>query len=286
MKNSNYSQIYQFVNKLVFFALIGSILISCKKDKPTDNDLYLVESSLIATITKAQVLTIASVYPEVYDLISTKELSDVTVYKIIYKTKNVAGEEILASGALAIPITSQALPLLSYQHGTLFDYLDAPSKFFTGEEVRGIAPILASLGYVVSMPDYLGYGESENYPHPYEHSKTLASASFDMLMATKEYIENNSIPMTDKLFLTGYSEGGGATMALHRYIEENSDFVVTMSAPASGAYNKTAFAKDLLQRDETLNFLPRFMWVLNTYNWVYGLNRNWDQFVNEPFWQC
>lgn len=36
------------------------------------------------------------------------------------------------------------------------------------------------------MPDYLGYGASSNYPHPYEHRETLASTSFDMIMAVKE----------------------------------------------------------------------------------------------------
>ena len=59
--------------------------------------------------------------------------------------------------------------------------------------------------------------------------------------------------------------------------------MITMSAPASGAYNKTAFAKDILHRNEDLTFLPRFMWVFDTYNWVYGLDRSWSSFVNEPY---
>nr|WP_298929570.1 hypothetical protein [uncultured Allomuricauda sp.] len=45
---------------------------------------------------------------------------------------------------------------------------------------------LASNNYVVIMPDYLGYEASSNYPHPYEHGETLASTSFDMIMAVKK----------------------------------------------------------------------------------------------------
>jgi acetyl esterase/lipase len=118
--------------------------------------------------------------------------------------------------------------------------------------------------------------------HPYEHANSLATASYDMLMAVKEYIENSNISISDKLFLSGYSEGGTATMALHKYIEENSDLQVTLSAPAAGAYNKTAFARSILQRNENLTFLPHFMWVIHSYNKFYKLNRSWSDFVNEP----
>jgi pimeloyl-ACP methyl ester carboxylesterase len=71
-------------------------------------------------------------------------------------------------------------------------------------------------------------------------------------------------------------------MALHKYIEENSDLQVTLSAPAAGAYNKTAFAKDVLQRNENLTFLPHFMWVIHSYNKFHKLNRSWSDYVNEP----
>lgn len=286
MKPYKQFQFSHFKNALLALLFISIILVSCKKDDdtpPEKNFTYLVESQFIAAVNKTTVLTLANTYPEVYAVFSTKNLSDVSVFKLTYKTKNVAGEEIIASGVVIVPSTSGALPLFSYQHGTLFTYAEAPSRYSTGIETKGLATIIASAGYAVSVPDYLGYGASESYPHPYEHAKTLGSASFDMLMATKEFLDDNSIALSDKLFITGYSEGGNATMALHQYIEENSDLVITMSAPASGAYNKTAFAKDILQRNEDLDFLPRFMWVFDAYNWIYDLNRSWSDFVNEPY---
>jgi dienelactone hydrolase len=271
------------LDKIFIFIILISILVSCQKDDPALVNHYLKSSSLIATITKENVLFLTGMIPEVNAAVSEKVQFGAKVYKLSYKTTDVSGAEIIASGALLVPDGLLQYPLLSYQHGTLFSEEEAPSNFATGSEIRILAPILASTGYIVSVPDYLGYGVSKNYPHPYEHAKTLGSASFDMLMASKEFLANNSIIASDKLFLAGYSEGGGATMALHKHIEENSDLVVTMSAPASGAYNKTAFAKAILQKDEELNFLPNFMWVIDAYNWIYDINRSWDQYVNPPW---
>jgi hypothetical protein len=281
MKHTNHNIYGQYLRNAFLLLVISAVLFSCKKDNAKPDNKYLVESTLLATVNQSYIITMASLYSEINNALASKELHDVKVYKIVYKTKNVEGNEILASGALIVPVTDASMPILSYQHGTLTKYTDAPSEYNTGAETKLVCTILASAGYIISVPDYLGYGKSSDYPHPYEHAKTLASASFDMLMATKEFIAENDIQTSEKLFITGYSEGGFATMALHKYIQENSDLSITMSAPGSGAYNKTAFAKDILGRNENLAFLPEFMWVLYTYNRIYGLNRPWSQYVNE-----
>ena len=286
MKAYNLLKNLYSVKSLFTVILTITILTGCKKDEITPDEnknTYLVKSQLIATANKSQILLVVSLYPEIYDKVSQMDLLSVNVYKLSYNTTDVEGNDILASGAVIVPITDKPLPLLSYQHGSLFNLAEAPSMYSIGIETRGLATFMASAGYAVSVPDYLGYGESSSYPHPYEHANTLASASYDMLMATKEFLKDNKIVTSDKLFLTGYSEGGNATMALHKYIEENTDLVVTMSAPASGAYNKTAFAKRILEINEDLDFLPRFMWVIDSYNWIYGLDRPWSAYVNEPY---
>jgi pimeloyl-ACP methyl ester carboxylesterase len=281
MKSIN--NLYKLAKAVFAFVVIGSILSACSKDKPEIQNEFLLDAQWIATVNTSQVLATASYIPDVYKVVSTKQLKEVKVFKITYKTTDAENGSITASGALLIPQANEAFPLISYQHGTLFNYNDAPSKYLTGMETRVLATIFCSAGYIVSVPDYIGYGDSEHLEHPYEHAKLLASASYDMLMAVKEFIRNNNIPASDKLFLTGYSEGGGATMAMHKYIEENSDIPVTLSAPAAGAYNKTAFAKEILLKNEDLQFLPRFMWVIHAYNRFYKLNRNWSEFVNEPY---
>jgi pimeloyl-ACP methyl ester carboxylesterase len=194
---------------------------------------------------------------------------------------------VTASGALLVPVGAPALPLLSYQHGTIRpdEESRAPSYYSTSSEVYSAVSVLASTGYVVSAPDYIGYGASKNLPHPYEHGASLASASLHMLRAAREFCQQRQVATNSKNFLLGYSEGGYATMALHKLIEEKNDpnLTVTASAPGAGAYHKTAFADYILSSTRPLNFLSTYVWVLDTYNRVYGLNRPLTYYYNQPW---
>ena len=60
-----------------------------------------------------------------------------------------------------------------------------------------------------------------------------------MLKAAKELAQQNNISFNKKLFLAGYSEGGYATMAAHKAIEENGldGFELVASFPGAGAYD-------------------------------------------------
>ena len=216
-------------------------------------------------------------------LLSGKPLSDVVVYKLNYHTVDVEGTDILASGVIMFAKDISELPLVSFQHGSLYRQNDAPSAYNQERLLTNYGIAMATTGYAVIMPDYLGYGSSSIYPHPDEHGITLASASFDMLLASKEFFESNGVSLSDKLFITGYSEGGYATMALHKHIEDNSDITVTMSAPASGSYNKTAFYKEMMALDKAFEFPGSPMWVIDSYNWIFGLNRQWSDYINEPY---
>ena len=211
----------------------------------------------------------------------------VRVYKLTYTTRNTDGQTITASGALLLPVAAGALPLLSYQHGTIRpdEEARAPSYYGASSEVYSAVSVLASTGYIVSAPDYIGYGASKALPHPYEHAASLASASLDMLRAAKEFCAREKLALNKKNFLLGYSEGGYATMALHKLMEEKAaaEFTVTASAPGAGAYHKTAFAKYVLNSTQPLNFLSSYVWVLNTYNRVYGLNRPLTYYYQQPY---
>ncbi|MBC8082161.1 MAG: alpha/beta fold hydrolase [Hymenobacter sp.] len=211
----------------------------------------------------------------------------IRVYKLTYSTRNTDGQLVTASGALLVPVAPQALPLLSYQHGTIspVDEARAPSYYGSGSEVYSAVSVLASTGYIVSAPDYLGYGASKALPHPYEQAASLASASLDMLRAAREFCEKEGVALNRKNFLLGYSEGGYATMALHKLMEERfpTEFAVTASAPGAGAYHKTAFARYILGSNQPLGFLSSYVWVLDTYNRVYALNRPPTYYYNQPW---
>ncbi len=82
---------------------------------------------------------------------------------------------------------------------------------------------------------------------------SLGSTSYDMLKATKEFLTNEEVKANNKLFLLGYSEGGYATLALQKYLEDKGDLSITHSLPGAGAYNKTEFSKNI-DLTKTLNF--------------------------------
>ncbi|MBB4602311.1 MULTISPECIES: alpha/beta hydrolase family protein [Hymenobacter] len=211
----------------------------------------------------------------------------IKVYRLTYNTTNTDGKTITASGALLVPAAPQALPVISYQHGTLQPDEEgrAPSYYSSGSELWSAVSVLASTGYVVSAPDYIGYGASKALPHPYEHGPSLASASADMLRAAREFCKKENIAVNQKNFLLGYSEGGYATMSLHKLLEEKyaTELPVAASAPGAGAYHKTAFAQYIMKSEQPLNFLSTYVWVLDTYNRVYGLNRPLSAYFKEPY---
>lgn len=278
---------YPLFSKLYLLMAMAVLLNACgSSDDPNPggefaSSEFITGAEFLGTTSENTIRAIASAVPGFSAVVSVLNLNSVDAHKIVYKTVDVDGNETSASGLLMYPAGAGPIPVLSYQHGTIYDNADAPSNFAANSEVT-VALVMASTGYALILPDYLGFGESSNLLHPYEHGKTLGSASYHMLMASREFFEIRNIATTSKLFLTGYSEGGYATMALHKHIEENSNLEVTMSAPAAGAHNKTAFTLEIMSLKQNLTFLPNYMWVLHSYNWIYGINRPWSSYVNTP----
>ncbi len=280
----------------LIFPLIFLILNSCKTDptEPTSvPDKYLISSELIGSFSKSSLQNRADGFtggvsdPGISILVNSLLKYDIKAYKIIYKTKNTDGAEIQASGALIIPSTTDAVAMISQQHGTIRTDAQAPSNYGTNSEAYSIASIFASNGFIISCPDYIGYGISKNIVHPYEHRESLAQASLDMIRASSEFINKEKINWSKKLMITGYSQGGFATMSLQKKIEENfpTEFNLVASSCGAGAYNKTQFMKDLV--NNITHGIPEYnqlyIWVTQTYNRVYGLNRLMNTYFKEPY---
>jgi len=162
---------------------------------------------------------------------------DVQVWKLLYETVDPIGGRTTASGALVVPEGGKtSWPLLSYQHGTVARRDEAPSSPDSPEQWLGL--VIAALGYVTAMPDYLGLGDSPGV-HPYHHAASEATAAVDMLRAAREFCQDQDVALNGQVFLVGYSQGGHATMSLHRELEEyhTDEFAITASAPMAGAYD-------------------------------------------------
>jgi len=248
----------------------------------------LVKSTLVGEYSQAD---LRSRFTGVSSLFQVFIRNDIRVYRIEYNTTNSDGKPIRASGALLVPVGSgvqnRALPLLSLQHGTIQNDNDAPSNYQSGSEAYTFGSVFASQGYIISAPDYIGYGASKDLPHPYEHNKSLASASLDMLRASREFIADNNLNWDKRLFVAGYSEGGYATMALQKKIEEetNGEFNLVASSCGAGAYDKSAFMREIINnRTSGVGFINRlYVWVLTTYDRIYGLNRPATYYFKPPY---
>ncbi len=268
--------------------LLSAALIfvfSCEREKedPIPDPVYLVEAELIAEYSAGEVIEMAGSLGLSTMGIEFLVRYDVSVYRIVYETTDTGNNPVEASGALVVPVTADHLPLMSFQHGTITREEDAPSYFQAEQYLAAL--FYSSAGYIISLPDYLGYGASRHIEHPYEHGRSLAKASRDMLRAVREFdMAVNEFNASDKLFLTGYSQGGYATMALLKLLEQEKEpgLTVTAATAGAGAYNKTLFSEYILGLDRELVYINYFIWVLDTYNRVYGIDRPHSYYFNQP----
>jgi len=165
----------------------------------------------------------------------------VTLRRITYRTVTPDGRLIEASGVVAWPLklAGAASPMLSFQHATLFRNADAPSN---NASTDSTLLAVAGTGYIILMPDYIGYGASASEVHPYVHAQGLAAPIVDMVRATRQLLARHNIVANGQLFLTGYSEGGYATLAAQKEMEQNLplEFPLTASLAAAGPYDMSA----------------------------------------------
>lgn len=275
-----------YLRSYLLTLLFVGYLAGCKtSDSPQPANQVLVSNSLVAETSVADLRTRAAAISPTYALLLQQGIK---VRKLVYKTKNYDGTEIQASGLLIVPTTTNAVPMISQQHGTITSDADAPSNYGPNSEAYQFASIFASLGYIIVCPDYIGYGASKNVPHNYEHRATLASASLDMLRAAREYITTDATINWDKrLYMAGYSEGGFATMSLYKKMQDEvpTEFNIRAVSCGAGAYDKTSFMTALLTKPSSgeTNANSSFLWVLLTYDSVYKLNRPLSAYFKEPY---
>ncbi|MCF2444269.1 phospholipase [Dyadobacter sp. CY345] len=248
---------------------------------PSEENKYLVSSTFIKNSTRDDIL-------KINPLLAFYVKNDIKVYKITYKTKNTDGSDIIASGAILMPVTDQPVSMISVQHGTITSDDAAPSNFKDGSEAATFGSVFGSIGYIISYPDYIGYGASKDLPHPYEHRASLASSTLDMLRAAKELLKQQTdVKWNEKLYVAGYSEGGYATMCLQKKIEEeaSSEFNLKASSCGAGAYDKTAFMKYVINSsvNDVASYNSLYLWVMLTYDRIYKLNKPKTYYFKDPY---
>lgn len=273
-----------FLGVLVLIAPTGCTSSTSENPVTPVPTRTLVSSSLIGMYSKEQ---LSNRYSGTSVALRLLIQYGIKVYRLEYTTTNTDGKSIRASGALLIPDVTGSAPMMSMQHGTITSDDDAPSNFQSSSEAYSYGSVFASQGYIISAPDYIGYGASKNLPHPYENRNGLATASLDMVRAARDFLSDQKINWDKRLFTAGYSEGGYATMSLQKKIEEetNGEFNLVASSCGAGAYDKPAFMKQIINENTTgVDYINRlYVWVLLTYDRIYGLNRPMTYYFKEPY---
>ncbi len=172
---------------------------------------------------------------------------DVKVVKLNYKTIGVAGEAANSSGVMLVPTGSSctsAAGLIAYAKGTDVQKprtLANPSD----SETFLLLAMYAAKGYAVVATDYLGFADSTYAYHPYLHADSEASVIIDSIRAARNAASSVGATLSGKVMLTGYSQGGHASMAAHRAIERDNSAEINVIAGAhlAGPYNMSGSFK-------------------------------------------
>jgi len=292
---------------LLLFILFAVVLFSCDDfddtppiTNPTDSTYFETYESITSySLTDMNtLLTLASsLYPELKELIEPIEeelASDVQLIRINYNT-TFDGNNVVASGLVSIPKTSGTYPIMSFQNGTNTLHSDAPSVSdytLLSEDNMSLKllAMMASTGFVVAIPDYLGFGESDDMFHPYLHKTSTVQSVLDMLRAVKEMLNEQKaisnlqeVTVNDDLYITGYSQGGWATSAIQEAINTiySDEFTLKASASGGGPHNLVAFA-DSVFSEETYD-QPYFLaYLFNSYEKL-GMTTPIDSIFQEPY---
>ncbi|HET6559613.1 MAG TPA: lipase family protein, partial [Prolixibacteraceae bacterium] len=230
---------------ILFICVFTGLFFSAcsdSSDPESKSYTYYVSNESKAGVTaqdiRQKILLAQMLLPQVAPFVELVK-NDVDVQKIVYKT-TFQNKSIKASGLVYLPKSPGNYPVLSFQNGTTTERSKAPSV--TGDsEMLFMLQCVASMGYIVVIPDYIGFGESSSLPHPYLHAESTTLSILNMLRAMKEFTTENDLPAqpTKDLFLFGYSQGGWATLLLQKEIETKgaSEFNLKASASAAGPYS-------------------------------------------------
>ena len=227
----------------------------------------------------------ADPFQPLWDSIKSRFLYPVVMVSMDYVSRNAAGESVTLSGMVAFPWHWDAakrlpVPILGLQHPTQVERRYSPSRMqiLDPELTVPVALAMAATGYIVAVADYEGMGVNYDV-HPYCHD-SLAFSAVDMIRAARNYLTlhpgDRLAPWDERLFLTGFSEGGYVAMAAAKELQLNheAEFSVTGVAALDGPYALSGAMRDVMIHATAAFSSPYFLpYVLNGYDAVYGASK-------------
>ncbi len=274
---------YKALAVIIFFL---AAVVSCRKDDAPVYE-YFVSSELSGTYPESYIEAMLGIAVQAFPELSEVEpyIADgVNVYKIAYKT-HLYNDVIEASGLVSVPATPGEYPVLSFQNGTNTINANSPSENPL-DYFYQLAEYMAAMGFVVIIPDYPGFGSSSDVDHPYLIADPTVQSIIDMFRAVNEAGDSKfpGIRIRNEYYLMGYSQGGWATMSLHRSleVEHSAEFNLAGSVCGAGPYNMY----DLFLGISGLSTYPMpsyIGYIVNAYSVYDQFSNRVDEILNEPY---
>ena len=252
----------------------GLSLTACGHDSDTSDiddvidepvvisDAVLIDDPIITKTFSAAELKAALKEANLSHKVAKDPIGGITVHYINHTTTGLRGEATNATGAVIVPNGDSndcqgERPITLYAHGTTPDQnynlaaLNDPNNS-AYDKILYVAANYAGQGDILIAPNYPGYDKSKLDYAPYV-TLQQGRQMLDGLQAGKLALDkiNTTNPSTaavkasNKLFLTGYSQGGYVTMAAAKALDDKG-MPATAISPGSGPYALTAFADSLM----------------------------------------
>jgi len=163
------------------------------------------------------------------DLFLSAVYSSIEQVPVTYRSTLPNGDSVTLSGKIFLPKNHVAKHIIIANHYTICSNKEAPSN------ANSIEGIYATKGYIVLMPDYIGYGITDSLIHPYLHLASSVSAAVDLLKSAIPYLKARSYTFYNSIILLGYSQGAAVTLALQKTLEEQYAYQYPLSKVFAGA---------------------------------------------------
>lgn len=210
---------------------------------------------------------------------------------IAYQTTDPEGKPCRMSGVIIIPkdvYDGEQIcdGTVLYNHYAQLSKADAPSRGHnTGEDMVLANPL--SPNYIMVIPDFVGFGITEDRDQWFCFGDANGHASLDCLLAAQELLDNRGIERGKYLINAGYSSGGYDAMAAQkvRDMEEKYREKISFDRTVIGGFPfdvKTAYTEFIYNKDQVWRIFGMFM-ILDSYNQHANLGFTTSQMIKEPY---
>lgn len=251
------------------------------------SDATLIDAPVVTQEFSAAELKAAVEAAGLSDIVARDPVCGITVQYMNHTTTGLKGEATNATGAVIVPSGDDShcqgeRPITLYAHGT------TPAKSYNLAALNDptnpaynkalvVAASYAGQGDILIAPNYPGYDKSTLPYAPYitaQQGRQMVDGLHAGKLVLEQLNDKNksvsaAVKASDKLFVTGYSQGGYVAMATAKALDEVG-LTPTAVSPGSGPYAVNAFGDSVMLGNIIFGgtlFLPM---ITSSYEAEYG----------------